>query len=55
MNSKVALIVGFLFITTLVCDTVIATENEFNLVPKLYEEVGCTEKNPAGDGKRYGK
>lgn len=45
----------FLFITTFVCDTIIATENEFNVVPKLYEEVGCTEKNSADDGKRYEK
>lgn len=55
MNSKVVSIAGFLFITTFVCDTVIAIENEFNVVPKLYEEIGCTEKKPTGDGKRYGK
>lgn len=55
MNSKFTLIAGFLFFTTIVCDTFVAAENEFNIVPKLYEEVGCTEKKSAGNGKRYGK
>lgn len=56
MNSKFALIAGFLFLMTFVCDTFIAADNEFNIAPKLYEEVGCTEtKNSAGNSKRYGK
>lgn len=43
MDSKVALIARFLFLITVVCDTFIAAENEFNVVPKHYEELGCTE------------
>lgn len=50
MNSNVALIAGLLFLMTFVCDTFIAADNQFNVVPKLYEEVGCTEtKNSAGN------
>lgn len=53
MNSKVALIAGFLFLTTFVCCTFVAADNEFNVVPKLYEEIGCTETKNSGK-KRYG-
>lgn len=49
MSSKIVLIVGFLFLFTFVC-----AENEFNIVPKLYEEVGCTEKKSSDNVKRYG-
>lgn len=53
MNSNVVLKAGYLFLFAFIGDTFIAAENEFNVVPKLYEEVGCTEnKNSDGKSKR---
>lgn len=54
MSSKVTV---FLFLMAFVCDSFIAADDKFNVVPKLYEEIGCTETASAGNSnlKRYGK
>lgn len=43
----------FLFLI-FVCGTFVAAGSEFDVVPKLYEEVGCTENKNAAS-KRYSK
>lgn len=51
MNSREALIVGVLFSISFICGTISGAESEFDTVPKLYEEIGCTEvKNSGGKG-----
>lgn len=52
MNTKVVLKAGFLVLITFICNTVVGAENDFNVVPKLYEEVGCTD---SAGLKRYKK
>lgn len=44
-NTKVAMKVSFLFLFLFTVFGVkcIAADNEFDVVPKLYEEIGCTE------------
>lgn len=51
MNSKVALVAGCLFLFTIVGDT--NADNEFKTVPKLYEEIGCTEVSDNSGSTRW--
>lgn len=45
METKTVLIAGYLFLLAIFCDNATASDT----VPKLYEEIGCTEvKEPNG-------
>lgn len=49
MNSKITLIVGCVFLLTIIGEKLTIADNEFKTVPKLYEEIGCKEIKSASN------